>query len=221
MKRLLLILMLWPALSVAQDYRTLPIVGGSMTEYPELSSPELNIYGAGALFTITGSLPVTYQDYFLPLPVYPGLNNLSFTQTWVNGDGAAVPSMLITVGGVQYSFEGYPQPGASIAVNMPAITISGPGTFTLPFTFLADFTVWAGASNPYYPQCDCTYFSVPGAGTATFTIVPDSQILGAFDIDQINYTFNQSVPTPSTASLMLLSLVLLAGMGRKRASAAR
>jgi hypothetical protein len=191
-----------------------------MTEYPELASPELNIYGAGGLFTITGSVPDNYQVY-LPLPVYPGLNNLSFTQTWVNGDGAAVPSMLITVGGVPYSFEGYPQPGASIAVNMPAITISGPGTFTLPFTFLADFTVWSGATNPYFPMCDCTYFSVPGAGTATFTIVPDSRVPGGFDIDQINYTFNKSVPTPSTASLMLLSLVVLAGMGWRRASVAR
>jgi IPTL-CTERM motif len=96
----------------------------------------------------------------------------------------------------------------------------------LPFTFLADFTVVSPLqlNVPIFPtpQCGCTYFPVPGAGTATFTIVPDSHgIPDAFDIDQINYTFNQSVPTPSTASLMLLSLVVLAGMGWKRASAAR
>jgi hypothetical protein len=209
-------LIAWSALCFAEpDPHTLPIVGGSMTLTYDNSGPGLDVFGAG--FSITGSLPGGAQSYFYN-PYSPGPTNLSFTQTYTFDDPSeALPDMQITIGNTQESFNIFDS-GATLQVNVLPFTLSGPGTITVPFTFLGSFTV-APANAIYgfpYPVCGCTDWQVPGAGMATFTVSADPNVPGAFDLSNtINFTF-KSVPTPSTASLMLLGLITLAGVAQRR-----
>ncbi len=166
-------------------------------------------FSASGMFATDGFTTLGPANPLLPGPAFLSLQA---------GTGTADLIMSLTVHGVLLVLPIGAPAGAGFSTDF---VLTGPGTYTSPFTFTGSFL---GApqsvlsSNPT-AGCDviaCTQFSFTGGGIVKIDVVPDPNAQGFFDISQASFTFK--APEPPTMALLLLGFAGLAavGYGRKR-----
>jgi hypothetical protein len=214
MKRLIMFLLLSPALASAQVTN-----GSSFTVTPDTGSFGFSVSGAGFSSDIFFQFGIGFPNP-LPYPISSFSNDALIIGTDTAPNGETL-TMSLTVNGVPWTiFDGFPV-GPQRGIASATLTASGfpnsPGTFSLPFSFSAGYfgaPVTASAPNGCGDPGVCQQLTFQGSGTGLFTLGPSQVDPTKLGINKATFSFN--APEPSTMALLLLGLAGLAVLGHRR-----
>jgi PEP-CTERM motif len=213
MKRLITLLLLFPALAVAQETFYVTSGSGSMTSEDGLAV--LTFTAAGNGFSESGGLCLSgggdCSFSTLGRPLSPGQPFSFSIENGTSGDFYA----SLTLHGVPWAYPEFTccNGNANASFDGGAGPITGPGTYHGQFSFSGNFygvPLSELLANPDV-GCNvfdyCTNFDFFGGGTVTANVVPFPYIPGDFEVTQATLTF--TAPEPSLASLLLIALAAL------------
>jgi len=228
MKRLITLLLFWPALSSGQFFcppysiACYSATSGSMVDrfgdqqvpyslagpFSSSGVPEFSTSGV-IFFAVPTSNPVNN-------PVLPGESRALVVQA-----DTANPDL----GGVTLSVQGTPwvlpdgsNPGfARVNFTSAILLFTGPGTYRSTFTFFSNIDGVPLSVQEANPGKDCDQLMCPdqafsGGGSVTVDVVPYPGLPGALAISQASFTFvpePSTVREPSTTALLLLGFAAL------------
>jgi len=206
-----ILLLAGPSLVSAQPSQNFNVTSGSMHHIFNSDFP-YTIAGLG--FSAAGDIQPEFPTDF-DEPVGPGTFHFLVDG---NTDQLELADVSLTVHGVPWSFPDNTEGmggGALAAFDSTVSFGAHPGTYHSTFNFFENFAGGPEVGDVCTPTT-CLGVHIVGSGTATWDLIPNPNITGAFDISQVTFTFK--APEPSTTSLLLLGVAGLAVLGRRRRS---
>jgi hypothetical protein len=215
-----ILLLAGPTLATAQD-QFMATSGSMVVEYLDIASP-FTVAGPG--FSASGSVEFPDIPGFED-PRSPGSNPFTIYADTENPN----LDISLSVHGAPWAL---PPPGmddvpgeAIEQFTVNNLVLTGPGTYFTTFDYGGSFigvplNVLSAQPGANCLQLNCSFLTFSGGGTVTLDVVPYPNFpAGTLEISKATFTF-ESVPEPSTASLLLLGFAGLAVLGcRHRAPA--
>jgi hypothetical protein len=195
MKRILALLVIWPALASAQTYNYQITSGSFIGLTGVLTFAGNGFTGGGFSPGMSTFGPLSLDGWTGSLSWYDADNGDPSTGVW-----STIPSITpdpTPPGGLTSSVQ------SSMGFTVP-VSEYNPGTYTEAFTFGANYVVF-GLNNQQ------ANYQFDGQGLVTFTVVPYPGDPGVTELQNAVYTF--SAPEPATLSLFVMGL---AGVGLAR-----
>jgi hypothetical protein len=159
---------------------------------------------SGNNFTTSGAFGFGFFLNPLNSPLSVGVYNFSM------GDGTPESLAIgLTMNGVPFGIPSGPANGDAQVILTGSVNITGPGTYTAPFTLEATYIgapVSSIHSVPGYSCPECQNIQFQGSGIAALTVINDPYVPGALLVTSENLTI-KDVPEPNTFPLILLGFV--------------
>jgi hypothetical protein len=206
MRRLLTLLLLWPALASATD----PMCVDTQCNFSITAGSAF--VGDGATFNVSGPGFTASGGWGTTGSPFPeGFSDISpgvpFNIQWgENCDGEFSMSVGWNGGGASTG-AGFNEPCGEGSFATSPISITGAGVYKAGFSLFGSVD-----GDGCLPVACNESVLVQGTGIATMNIIPEGN--GLFEVASTTVTFG--APEPSTASLLLIAFTGLAVLGRRR-----
>jgi hypothetical protein len=178
------------------------VTSGSMTI--EAGAPFAPFTFSGNNFVASGAFGFGFFLNPLNSPLSSGVYNFSI------GDGTPESlAMGLTMNGVPFGIPSGPANGDAQVILLGSVNITGPGTYTAPFTLEATYIGAPVSSIPAVPgySCpECQDIQFQGSGVAALSVINDPYVPGALLVTSENLTI-QDVPEPDALWMLVVGLM--------------